>query len=104
MVHVYLIYYNNLVCIVQVLLCSTTILIQDFILAVAAAIHHAPDPVPANVDETEAILDADQPMQQALTEDEDSNEGIVNDRDVIAEVTLPSTIRKFTLFITFPYC
>lgn len=82
---------------------STTILIQDFILAATAAIH-APDPVPGSVDETEAILDADQPMQQASTEDEDSNEGIVNDPDVIAEVTLPSTIRKFNLFITFPYC
>ena len=78
----------------------------DFILAVAAAIHD-PDPAPASVDESEAILDADQPMQQASIEDEDSNEGIVNDPidpDVIAEVTLPSTIRKLNLFITFPYC
>jgi len=80
---------------------STTISIQDSILAAAAAIH-APDPMP--VDETEAILDADDQPIQVSIEDEDSNEGIVNDPDVIAEVTLPSTIRKFNLFITFPYC
>jgi hypothetical protein len=48
-------------------------LIQEFILAAT----DAPDPV--SVNETEPISDADQPMQQISTEDEDSNEEVVND-------------------------
>jgi len=57
------------------------------------------------VNETEAISDsdADQPTQQFSIEDEDPNEEVVNGLDVIAEVKLPSTIRKFNSFtITFP--
>jgi hypothetical protein len=73
-------------------------LIQEFILAATDA------PDPASVNETEAISDADQPMQQTSTEDEDSNEEVVNDLVVTAEVILPSTIRKFNLFITSPCC
>jgi hypothetical protein len=70
---------------------------QNFILAAAAAAIHAPDP--ASVNETEAILDADQPTQQTLIDDEDPNEEVVNELDVIAKVILPSTIRKFNSFI-----
>ena len=78
---------NNLVCIVQLLL----------LLSFDTAIH-APDP--ASVNETE---DADKPTQKTSTEDEDPNEEVVNDLDVIAEVKLASTIRKFNSFtITFP--
>jgi hypothetical protein len=56
------------------------------------------------MNETEAISDADQPTRQTSTEDEDPNEEVVNDLDVIAEVKLPSTVRKFNLFITFSCC
>ena len=56
-----------------------------------------------NETELEAISDADQPTQQTSAEDEDPNDEVVNDPHVIAEVKLPSTIRKFDLFtITFP--
>jgi hypothetical protein len=51
-----------------------------------------------NQTELEAISDPDQPTQQTSAEDEDPNEEVVNDPDVIAEVKLPSTIRKFDLF------
>ena len=95
-----------MVCIVQVLRSSAYHFDTRFILAAAAAAAiHLPDP--AFVDETEAISDADQPTQQTSTEDEDPSEGVVNDLDVIAEVKLPSTIRKFDSFtITFliPCC
>jgi hypothetical protein len=67
-------------------------LIQEVILAAAATIHA---PNSASVNETEAISDADQPTQPTSTEDEDPNEEVVNDLDVIAEVLLPSTVRKF---------
>ena len=72
-------------------------MIHEFILAAAAI--HTPD-----LAETEAILDADQPQQ--TLEDEDPNEEVVNDRDVpvLAEVILPSTVRKFVPFSTFPCC
>lgn len=55
-----------------------------------------PDPASLN-EETEAILDADQPTQQTSTEDfdEDPNEEVVNDPDVLAEVILASIVRKF---------
>ena len=57
------------------------------------------------MNETEAVSDADQPTQPTLTEDEDPNEEVVNNLDVITEVKLPSTIRKFNSFnITFPCC
>jgi hypothetical protein len=60
------------------------------------------------VNETEPILDADsdQPMQQdsSLREDEDPDEEVVNDQNVLTEVILPSTVRKFNSFITFPCC
>jgi UDP-glucose 4-epimerase len=97
---VYLTYYNNnLVCIVQVLRSSDYHFDTRIILAAAAI----PIPDPASVDETEAIPDANQPTQQPSTEDEDLNEEVVNDVDVIAEVKLSSTVRKFDLFtITFP--
>lgn len=75
-------------------------MIQKFILAAAAAIH---TPGPASVNETEAILDADQ-QTLSLKEDEDPNEEVVNDQDVLAEVILPSTVRKFNSFITFSCC
>jgi hypothetical protein len=88
-------YYNNLVCTVQVLQFFSEI---EFILAAAAADIHTPDPASAN----EANPDADRPTQQTLTEDEDPNEGVVNDLDVIAEVKLPSTVRKFNH--TLPCC
>lgn len=48
------------------------------------------------MNETEAILDADQPTQETSTEDEDPSEEVVNDLDVIAEVKLSLTIRKFS--------
>jgi hypothetical protein len=48
------------------------------------------------MNETEAILDADQPTQETSTEDEDPNEEVVNDPDVIAEVKLSLTIHKFS--------
>jgi len=68
-------------------------LIQEVILAAI--------PNPASVNETEAISDPDQPVQPTLIEDEDPNEEVVNDLDVIAEVKLSSTVRKFnSSFIT----
>ena len=70
-------------------------MIQEVILA--AAIH-----TPASANETEAISDSDQPVRPTSTEDEDPNEEVVNDLNVIAEVKLPSTVRKFnSSFITF---
>lgn len=60
---------------------------------ILASAIHAADPASAN--ETEAIADADQPAQEISMEDEDPNEEVVNDLDVIAEVKLSSTIRKF---------
>jgi hypothetical protein len=51
-----------------------------------------------NQTELEAISDPDQPTQQTSAEDEDPNEEVINDLEVIAEVKLPSTIRKFNLF------
>jgi hypothetical protein len=103
--HVYLMYYSSSsVRLVKVLRPSDnhfdtrTILLVD-----AAAAIHAPDP--ASVNTTEAILDADQPMQQTSTEDEDPNEEAVNELNAVAEVKLPSTIRKFSSStITSPCC
>ena len=68
------------------------------ILAASTAIH---TPDSASVNETEAISDTDQSTGQTPTEDEDPNEEAVNDPDVIAEVKLPSTIRKFNFTLHF---
>lgn len=51
------------------------------------------------MNESEAISDADQSTERTSTEDEDPNEEVVNDPDVIAEVKLPSTIRKFNILV-----
>ena len=92
-------YYNNLVCAVHVLHSFD----NRFDRRIISAAIHAPEP--ASVNETEVVSDADQPTQPTSTEDEDPNEEVVNDPDVIAEVKLPSTIRKFnSINITFPCC
>jgi hypothetical protein len=52
---------------------------------------------------TEANSDVGQLTQRISTEDEDPSEEVANDLGVIAEVKLPSTIRKFnSLTFTFP--
>ena len=68
---------------------------------ILAAIH-ALDP--ASVNEAKAISDADQLTQPISMEDEDPNKEVVNDLDIQAQVTLPSTVRKCNLFITFSTC
>ena len=47
------------------------------------------------MNETDAVTDTCQLTQQTSTEDENPSEEVANDLDVIAEVKLPSTIRKF---------
>lgn len=89
-------YCDNLVSVVQVLRSSRNHFNTRIILAVSTAIH---TPDSTSVNESEAISDADQSTERTSTEDEDPNEEVVNDPDVIAEVKLPSTIRKFNILV-----
>jgi hypothetical protein len=54
-----------------------------------------------STDETMLEANDDDPIQVVSTQDEDPNDEIINNKDVMAEVTLPWTVRKLYLFFDF---
>ena len=90
MEHAYFMYYNNWVWHFKLFI---IVLMDKFTIAASAATStNILDPEPAN--KTGEILNADEPMPPTSIEDEDPNEEIINDLDVVAEVTLPSTVHE----------
>jgi hypothetical protein len=56
-----------------------------------------------STDETMLEANDNDPIQVVSTQDEDPNDEIVNKKDVMAEVTLPWTVRKYIYFSTSCY-